>query len=807
VLDFSGLSEGGIAAVLANAVRGARFAALAVSLLVAHSVCLAASPPTWIELRSSHFIVVSNASEHEAGRVADQFEMIRSVFLDNSGNVPANDQPVIVVAAKDEETLKPLLPESWTKKGAAHRVGLFLNGSDRSYVGLRLDVSMNQEVYVPYEPIYHEYVHYLTRRLTPHLPVWMVEGLAEFYGNTRIEGNRVLVGTPSTSNLRILHEKTRLPVGMLFEVTASSPYYNEESKVSIFYAESWALTHYLITRDWREKTHRMNDFVALLQQNVPQTDAARRTIGDPGGLDSTLSEYIRNFSFAAVRLDRPKIEQGDLRIRTLSEAESLAVRADFLAHEGQYAKANEMLEQSIKLDPKLAVAYENMGFLCFRRGRTADAEKWSAQALAMNPESDRANYYYAMSLLRRLTRDDEIVGKAEASLRAAIKTSPRFAPAYDALADCLARSGSHQKLNEAYMAALQALDLEPGNISYRVRAVEVLEKQGRAEDAIRVATRAVSLARTPAEESEASASLAGAKQFQISQKKMKDLQEAKASAVPSNGTVSRDPKASDAGSSVSQRSAIEQALRAAAAQNRGGDFGLNQGKPGTPGPIGILSDTKGVDFGPYLNNDVLPVVKQHWYELIPKSDSMKEGKVVLEFAILKDGSVAGLKLVGSTGDVALDRPAYGSITASNPFKPLPREFGGPYLLLRLSYYYNLNLDGSKIDSARSDGSPDGSATFAIAPSGPTKVTAGSTQQFSAKIRNEIMDVTWSLSGPACATSDCGSISSVGRYTAPAKQPDPPDITVTATQTSAPFKSVSVQITIIAANPDKQSSSQ
>lgn len=155
------------------------------------------------------------------------------------------------------------------------------------------------------------------------------------------------------------------------------------------------------------------------------------------------------------------------------------------------------------------------------------------------------------------------------------------------------------------------------------------------------------------------------------------------------------------GGNMSAGSAIDQAARAAA-QNRGayggdgGDFGLGQGRNnGTLGPMEILSDTMGVDFGPYLSR-VLHDVKQHWYELIPESASMKKGKVVLEFAILKDGSVAGLKLVGSSGDVALDRPAYGSITGSNPFPPLPREFAGPYLLLRFSYYYNLSIDGSDL---------------------------------------------------------------------------------------------------------------
>jgi hypothetical protein len=39
--------------------------------------------------------------------------------------------------------------------------------------------------------------------------------------------------------------------------------------------------------------------------------------------------------------------------------------------------------------------------------------------------------------------------------------------------------------------------------------------------------------------------------------------------------------------------------------------------------------------------------------------------------------------------VALDRAAWGSITASTPFPPLPKEFPGQILGLRFYYFYNL----------------------------------------------------------------------------------------------------------------------
>jgi len=156
-------------------------------------------------------------------------------------------------------------------------------------------------------------------------------------------------------------------------------------------------------------------------------------------------------------------------------------------------------------------------------------------------------------------------------------------------------------------------------------------------------------------------------------------------------------------------SAIEQAEKAAAA-NRGryggggeaGDYGLGHNRAGFKAlaPAEILTDTMGVDFGPYLTR-VLQVVKANWYNIMPPSvypPIRKQGKLSIEFVILKTGTVTGMTLRLTSGDVALDRAAWGSITASNPFPPLPREFVQQCstpgrddkcnLGLRINYFYN-----------------------------------------------------------------------------------------------------------------------
>lgn len=125
------------------------------------------------------------------------------------------------------------------------------------------------------------------------------------------------------------------------------------------------------------------------------------------------------------------------------------------------------------------------------------------------------------------------------------------------------------------------------------------------------------------------------------------------------------------------------------AQNNGDDFGLGMGAHGRQvGNVTILSDTKGVDFAGYLQQDVLRQVRENWYGLIPESARWKHGTVIIEFAVTKDGNVESMKLAASSGDSPLDRAAWASILNSSPFPPLPKEFAGPYLALRVRFFYN-----------------------------------------------------------------------------------------------------------------------
>jgi hypothetical protein len=494
---------------------------------------------TWIQVKSPDFLVLTDANEKQGRRVAFQFEMIRAVFrqfFNISGS--AKDPPVIIIAVKNDNDLKALLPEFWARKGLMHPAGVYLGGPEKNYIALRLDVTAKQGAGEPFAPIYHEYVHLLTRRMMSQLPLWMREGLAEFYGNTHIESRRVCVGVLSTSSLYTLHVTPPLPLSTLFAVDASSPYYHEKNKTSIFYAESWVLTHYLITRDWRERTHRFADLINQLGQGVAPEEAVRRTVGDPKWLQSELTDYIGRSVFTDRCMDTPPgVDPEDFRVEPTSDAESLAMRADFMAHNRHYQEAQEMLKQALKLDPKLAAAYESIGFIFGQQGKMNEAIKWYSQAVALNSRSYLANYYYAVSLFRG-ARDDDSVAKAESCLRAAIKIAPDFAPAYDALGWLLA--SQRKNLEEAYRMALTAVSLEPGDVHHRLTSAQVLQMMGRGDDAVRVTEFAASMAKTPEEKAQASAALLNAQRYQEQQNALSKAQsEAAARAANPTGPSER----------------------------------------------------------------------------------------------------------------------------------------------------------------------------------------------------------------------------------------------------------------------------
>jgi TonB family protein len=141
--------------------------------------------------------------------------------------------------------------------------------------------------------------------------------------------------------------------------------------------------------------------------------------------------------------------------------------------------------------------------------------------------------------------------------------------------------------------------------------------------------------------------------------------------------------------------AIRSAAQAAAEnRNSAGDVGaeIPVAHQGLNTGVDILSDTMGVNFNPYLKR-IIYEIYHTWLPLIPEEARPplnKQGETLIRFTILPDGRIGGMTLDGSTHDQAIDRAAWGSITGVGQFPPLPKEFHGPNLELRIHYLVNKN---------------------------------------------------------------------------------------------------------------------
>src|SRR5215469_2073763 len=189
----------------------------------------------WIEVDSPHFRVLSDGSERDARRVAREFEQMRAVLADQFPSYRLESgAPLLILAASDANTAKKLAPGLWKAKGAKP-AGYFQHGWEKQFAMIRLDAIAPDA----YQVVYHEYVHMVLHANFRWLPVWMDEGMAEFYGNTRFEQSKIYIGAPS-GRYGYIQDRSLIPIDTLLAVNQRSPYYHDEDKVQLFYGEAWA---------------------------------------------------------------------------------------------------------------------------------------------------------------------------------------------------------------------------------------------------------------------------------------------------------------------------------------------------------------------------------------------------------------------------------------------------------------------------------------------------------------------------------------------------------------------------------------
>ncbi len=426
--------------------------------------CQADQKP-FTEVRSPNFRVLTDSSDHDGRRIAREFEEMRQVFAISFPNMRLTaGAPLIIFAMHDEHSMKDLAPALFRGKGAKP-AGVFEHGWEKQFAV----VSLDQDVPGAYQVVYHEYVHSLLHTNFRWLPTWLDEGLAEFYGNTRFDGKKIYVGAPS---LRVQHMRNGalIPLETLLVISPYSFFHGDEERIDKFYAESWALVHYLVFGENMEGGKKLNRFYVQLELGDQPVKAFREVFGDLKTVEDGLQRYVSAFAFHARVIDNPvAIQDKTFAVRKLSNAESRAEIAGYRMWIHHQEDAASMVDEALNEDPNLGLAHEEKAFLYFHDGKDEDAAREFARAYELDKQRYLSRYFVTMLGARGHTAEQREA--LDAGLAQTMEINPQFAPAYVQRAMLELEQGHGE---QALNLARKAESIEPSRSGYHVFAGEIL---------------------------------------------------------------------------------------------------------------------------------------------------------------------------------------------------------------------------------------------------------------------------------------------------------------------------------------------
>jgi tetratricopeptide (TPR) repeat protein len=421
----------------------------------------------WTGVRSQNFFVAGEAGEKDLRRVAVRLEEYRAAFsrLLSPEHFDAG-VPTTVIVFPDDAAYNPFKPFLGGRR-AGGVAGYFQPGADVNYITVTLDPDFELDT------LLHEYTHLLVNNHFRVAPLWLKEGLAEFYSTARLstDRRRVTLGEPPGRRARELRGRTLIPLNTLFAVDQTSPYYFEPVQRGLFYAESWALVHYLLEARGGERRDGLDRFTSMLAEGSTAEDALHSAFGiGVAEAEAGLADYVRleRYHSSAELFERPLDFDSQLTTVPLAEAEGLALLGDLLLHTDRDANAEGYLLRAVALDPNSAAARVSLGVLRLRQNRADEAREELQKAATLAPANHLARYYLAEAL----NRDDGTAAPEQSSIKA-------FEERTDAIRAELRR----------------AIELAPGFIEpYKLLATVEMERGDRPEEAAAVLTRASALA-------------------------------------------------------------------------------------------------------------------------------------------------------------------------------------------------------------------------------------------------------------------------------------------------------------------------
>jgi tetratricopeptide (TPR) repeat protein len=378
----------------------------------------------WIQLETQSFTFYSNASERTTRRVATDLEELRLVLSKLTYLKLKNPIPTLIYVFKNRDSFGPYKP---LYKGMPSNIGgYFQPGSHANFIAINAGVRGEDASSI----VYHEYIHHFIETNLPWAPLWFNEGLAELYQTFTIVRRKARMGVPPAGHLGRLRNGNLMPLSQLFAVTHSSAEYNEADHQALYYAQSWALVHYLTIGNSKRREQLLS-FLTLADQGADLNEAFRKAFGSAyPELESELRRYVSRAIFSY--LERPlEIDlKTSISVREMPQEMVLCRLGELLALQvPARPEARGHFQAALQIQPGYGLALSGLGEIARRARRSNEAVDLLSQAAAAAPEDYLTQYRYGVALQETNGEQSRMI----ASLRRAITLRPDFGPAWTAL--------------------------------------------------------------------------------------------------------------------------------------------------------------------------------------------------------------------------------------------------------------------------------------------------------------------------------------------------------------------------------------
>ena len=362
------------------------------------------SAPQWIKVTSPNFEMFTSAGEGAAKRTLQDFEQIRSFFIEVTQAKSAPPLPVRIIAFRSRKEFEPY-------RARESSSAYYLSSRERDYIVMGKIGADTRPIAI------HEYIHLLVRHSGLKLPIWLNEGFADLYSTLKPYAGKILVGELLPGRFQVLQRTKWLPLETLTAVDHESAHYNEKDRAGLFYAQSWALTHMLnLSEQYRSGFHGL---LTALAKEQDAKDAFLDLYGKPlDRVEKDLRLYLKSNRFTGALFDAKLEKLADKpTVQLATELESGLVLANLLAQKRKDDQAQEMYEALAAKYPDAPEIPAAIGYLATYTSGWDAAEQHFARAAELGSTNAKLLYDYAQILSRKNRKAPEI----ESLLRKAIE--------------------------------------------------------------------------------------------------------------------------------------------------------------------------------------------------------------------------------------------------------------------------------------------------------------------------------------------------------------------------------------------------